>query len=138
MRVKFEAAARGRFFGLHGRRGRSDGYEGWMYELEVPVEFYVPRCVTILFPEETPELPQVFVDGPESPHRFSDGALCMWLPWDPPSQRWYRRDGLTALVGHIAVHLFKESWWREYGEWLGDEVLHGPIERTASRRGRRA
>ena len=44
--------------------------------------------------------PKVFVDGPkESPHRYSDGSLCMWYPQDPPEQKWVFDDGLLALLG---------------------------------------
>ena len=33
-------------------------------------------------------------------------------------------DGLVALFGMAQHHLFKESWWRATGEWLGDEAPH--------------
>jgi hypothetical protein len=29
-----------------------------------------------------------------------------------------------VLFGMIAEHLFKEAWWREHGEWLGEEYPH--------------
>jgi len=50
----------------------------------------------------------------------------MWEPEDPAELRWVLTDGLAALVAHITIHLFKEGWWRETGEWLGPEVLHAP------------
>ena len=34
-------------------------------------------------------------------------------------------DGLLKLVDTAVVHLFKELYFRETQEWLGDEVLHG-------------
>jgi hypothetical protein len=33
-------------------------------------------------------------------------------------------DGLLALFGMAAMHLFKEAWWRETGRWLGQEYPH--------------
>lgn len=73
-------------------------------------------------------LPNVFADGPtDSPHRFSDRGrtrLCIWYPSDPDAQRWVPTDGLLALFGMAQHHLFKEAWWRESGEWLGDEAPH--------------
>ncbi|MCW2538756.1 MAG: hypothetical protein JWN95_481 [Frankiales bacterium] len=36
-------------------------------------------------------------------------------------------DGLLMLFGMIANHLLKEAWWREHGEWLGDEAPHGVL-----------
>jgi hypothetical protein len=50
----------------------------------------------------------------------------MWHPHDPPEKRWTPEDGLLQLVLHIHVHLFKEAWWRETGEWLGNQAPHGP------------
>jgi len=47
-------------------------------------------------------------------------------------------DGLLVLFGMIAEHLFKEAWWREHGEWLGEEYPHGELteddDPTADRR----
>jgi hypothetical protein len=70
-------------------------------------------------------MPRVFVDGPrDSPHRYSDGSLCMWYPGDPIDLRWARRDGAAALVGCIALHLIREQWWRETGDWVGPVAPH--------------
>jgi len=60
-----------------------------------------------------------------SPHRYRDGALCMWHPDDPPARRWFHSDGLPALIGLITAHLVRENWWRTMGEWLGPEAPHG-------------
>jgi hypothetical protein len=74
-------------------------------------------------------VPSVYCDGPtESPHRYSDGSLCMWYPWDPETARWTRRDGAGALLGHITAHLLREEWWRRTGEWIGDQAPHGDEE----------
>lgn len=45
-----------------------------------------------------------------------DGSLCMWYPGDPAEQRWTRRDGPVALLGHIVAHLLREEWWHLTGE----------------------
>jgi hypothetical protein len=83
------------------------------------------RTVRIELAPGSPEVPRVFVDGPaDSPHRYSDGSLCMWYPRDPIELRWSRRAGAAPLVGCIALHLVREQWWRETSEWIGPEVLH--------------
>ena len=87
------------------------------------------RNFTITFSRTLPEVPKVWVDGPDdSPHRYSDGSLCMWHPSVPPNERWTRRDGAAALVAHAVVHLLREEWYRKTGDWKGDEVCHGPID----------
>ncbi len=84
-----------------------------------------PRRVEIRFSKRAPSTPHVYVDGPtDSPHRYEDGSLCMWYPHDPADRRWTFDDGLVTLVGYITAHLFREAWWRETGEWPGDEVAH--------------
>src|SRR5258708_3804863 len=84
-----------------------------------------PRRVRIEFAVGSPEVPRVFADGPrESPHRYNDGSLCMWYPRDPIELRWARRDGAAALVGSITLHLIREQWWRETGEWVGPAAPH--------------
>jgi hypothetical protein len=81
--------------------------------------------VEILFRKDSPKIPRVRVDGPvESKHRFSSGELCMWYPNDPIENQWVFEDGLVILLGHVAVHLFREAWWRDTGEWLGPDVGH--------------
>lgn len=126
-RISFEGAVRARFPHIQGRRSRRPGSRGWMYTVTIPVQHYGPRSLRILFSMPFPELPLAFVDGPRSPHRFEDGALCMWAPRASRSERWVFDDGLELLLGHVMVHLFKEAWWQEYGEWLGDETPHGDL-----------
>ena len=94
--------------------------------MPVPVPHYEARRVRIRFSGNS-DVPAVFVDGPkESPHRYSDGSLCMWYPGDPVDHRWVFEDGLLSLIGLVIAHLFREAWWRETGEWAGEEVPHGP------------
>lgn len=85
------------------------------------------RHVVITFSRRSPSEPKVSVDGPaDSPHRYSDGTLCMWYPDDPPELRWTLADGAGSLVATITAHLIREQWYRNTGEWIGDEVNHGP------------
>jgi hypothetical protein len=84
------------------------------------------RHVTVTFSRRSATEPKVTVDGPtDSPHRYSDGSLCMWYPSDPPGERWTLRDGPGALVANITAHLIREEWYRNTGEWIGAEVSHG-------------
>lgn len=119
-RIVFEGGAR-KQFGIRGRMTE----DGWTYELPVDVPFYETRQVRIHFSPWGGRIPTVTVDGPTSPHRFDDGSLCMWFPYDPPRGCWVFEDGLLALLGHIMAHLFREAWFRDYGYWPGPEVPHG-------------
>jgi hypothetical protein len=83
-----------------------------------------PQPVTIEFSANSPDTPHIWVPGPVSPHRYNDGSLCIWYPHDPPERRWHRRAGGAALAGHICAHLIREAWWRQTGEWVGEEVAH--------------
>lgn len=86
------------------------------------------RMVICEFERRLPSQPNVYADGPtDSPHRYADRGrttLCLWLPGDMPRRRWRVEDGLLALFGVAAHHLVKEAWWRETGEWLGEEAPH--------------
>jgi hypothetical protein len=105
---------------------RSGPVDSW--EATVVVDHEVRRLVTIEFERRVYTFPRVFADGPtDSPHRYNDRGrtkLCLWLPGDEPERRWRVEDGLLALFGIAAHHLFKEAWWRETGEWLGAEAPH--------------
>lgn len=90
------------------------------------------QTITIAFGPAGCTVPEVYTDGPsESPHRYSDGALCMWYPGDPAEQRWTRRDGPAALLGQVVAHVLREEWWRRTGEWPGDEAGHLPMTATS-------
>lgn len=78
------------------------------------------------------DYPRVFADpGALSLHRMpTDGALCLYYPWDPPERRWRYENGLVQLYDVIADHLYKELWWRHTGghkggEWPGEDAEHG-------------
>lgn len=100
------------------------------YEALVPVNGYEPRHVAVEI-GRLGEHVAVFADGPVlSPHRYHDRGgrrLCLWYPSDPASQRWVSTDGLVALFALAAAHLFREAWWREHRQWLGEEAPHGQI-----------
>ena len=120
VRLNFERGVKVQFPNLRGKRVKG-GYE---YRATVPVPHYEPRKVRILF-NGMADIPSVTADGPEeSPHRYSDNSLCMWYPDDPIERRWVFGDGLLALLGLVIAHLFREAWWRETEEWLGEEVTH--------------
>jgi hypothetical protein len=110
---------------------RRDG-RSWVhvYSTTVTVPGYTDRVVTIEVSRLDPDHPRVFANGPtDSPHRYPERGwrrLCMWYPLDPPEQRWLPDDGLLALFGMAAQHLFREAWWREHARWLGVEAPHGP------------
>jgi hypothetical protein len=69
-------------------------------------------------------------------HTYGRNQLCMWFPSDPAERRWQREQGLLKLVDTSVTHLFKELYFRETGEWLGEEAPHGvpKIEARADRR----
>jgi len=97
---------------------------GFQVEFDLTVPGLPARHVRILF-AGIGSAPFVHADGPaESRHRYTDGSLCMWYPFDPKEARWTRREGAAALLGHITAHLLREEWWRMTGEWVGDEVTH--------------
>lgn len=125
-RLAFERGARRVYPTLRGRHVRRSGRGGFIYTVELDVPFYEKRRVTIHFPTR-PLIPSIRADGPAaSRHRFDDGTLCIWFPRDPVANRWVFADGLLDLLDAVVAHLFREAWWRETGEWLGDEVPHLP------------
>ena len=128
-RIMFEREARQYFPDLASATIKSSHNAGRKYRLTVHVPHYDDRRVQILFRKDSPRIPRVSVDGPvDSKHRFSSGELCMWYPEDSVDNRWVFEDGLIALLGQIIVHLFREAWYRETGEWPGPEVVHSKIE----------
>ncbi len=125
----FERKASNYFPSLSSATVTSGNGAGRRYRVTITVPCYESRRVQILFRKDSPKLPRVTVDGPAgSKHRFPSGELCMWYPDDPVEKRWVFEDELVALLGHIAVHLFCEAWWRDTGEWPGLEVEHSNIK----------
>ncbi len=108
------------------RQSRNGPLDTWRAHVE-PTG-YEARLVTIEFLRRRPGSPSVFADGPtSSPHRYPTRRgthLCLWFPHDPPQRIWTVDKGLLALFGIAAHHLFKEGWWRETGQWLGQEAPH--------------
>ncbi|MBT2391450.1 hypothetical protein J7E87_18910 [Streptomyces sp. ISL-1] len=93
--------------------------------MDLKLEDLPPQTITIVFGRGAPEVPQVFTDGPsDSPHRYRDGSLCMWYPYDPAEQRWTFKNGPAALLGLVVAHLLREEWWRCTDEWPGPEAPH--------------
>lgn len=118
---RFERRARDQYPNL--RRTVIGGHIS--YRIAMSVVGYEDRIVTVKLGRYIDDPPRVRADGPSnSPHRYSDGSLCMWYPKDPPKQRWKFSNGLMELLVLVQQHLFREAWWRETGEWLGPEVPH--------------
>lgn len=131
-RLSIERDARRGYPELRGRVGQHQGLSGFAYHLMVDVPTWGPRRLSIVFPIRYPRSPRVFADGPFlGRHRFDDGSLCMWYWRDPPEQRWLFDEGLLSLINHAIIHLFKEAWFIEHGEWLGDEITHDPRKEVA-------
>jgi len=104
------------------------------YGCTVEVEGYEPRRIELCFSRTTrrPTGPDIYADGPEdSPHRFGPQgkdprrALCVWYPDDPAERKWVPQDGLLSLIEMVRIHLFKEAYYREKGDWPGEEAPHG-------------
>lgn len=133
-RYRSVAPAKSLFPSLRERRVQRRHAVVYVFTVIVPVPNYEPRRVRIEFHPWLHGSPKVYADGPtESPHRYraeDDRTLCLWYPSDGPDRRWQPEDGLVQLIGMIETHLFKEAYWRETGEWLGEEGPHGePVVR---------
>lgn len=113
-------------------RSRRHGEHADEYIATVPVAGYASRRVTAVVDRRAPDLVRVYADGPKrSKHRHAgrDGTqLCIWHPHDPPNRRWTADEGIAVLFAMAAVHLFKEAWWRDTDEWLGEEAPHPAAE----------
>jgi hypothetical protein len=125
-RARFERGVREAYAIKSGCTGRGTN-DFVMYWITVPVPEYETRTVMVTLNNAfTPILRSVKADGPtESPHRYDKERLCMWRPRDPVELRWVEEDGLLKLIVYARLHLFREAWWRETGEWLGNEAPHG-------------
>jgi hypothetical protein len=133
-RAGLEAAARAAFPTLRYRRRQRRRGPVDVYDVDLEIPGYERHHVTVEFSRRCWWSPQVYADGPAgrraSPHRFPGRGgreLCLWFSGDPPERRWQPDDGLLVLFGMIAEHLFKEAWWREHGEWLGEEYPHDEL-----------
>lgn len=55
-------------------------------------------------------------------HINYDGSLCLWYPGDDEDRRWTTNKGLVSLLDVVALHLYKESRFKDTGVWLGEEI----------------
>jgi hypothetical protein len=118
----------GRASTLRGARTRS--YAGW-----VDLPHYRGQGIEIVFDGQRPrDYPKIFVAEPGWKHRYGDGTLCVWERSHPESMRWVWADGLVTLIDAVRVHLFREAYWRETGEWPGPEVVHEERRSARTRR----
>jgi hypothetical protein len=129
-RVRFERRALARHPDLRVARFSRAHLGDVVYKVTVELPHYEPRRVTIrLCNGFTPFGAEIAADGASgSPHRYSDGTLCLWHPDDPEEHRWVGEDGLDELITLVAIHLFKEAYWRETGMWLGPEAPHEAVK----------
>lgn len=128
-RLRFEGGARSHYPSL-GTTTTGRGYSAVVtYRLIVDVPQYETHRVTIRLRNGIePYEARISVDGPiDSPHRYGKHRLCLWHPDDAPDQRWLPADGLLDLISQVRIHLFKEAYWRETGEWIGPEAPHSPL-----------
>ena len=124
-RIHFEQGIKDHYPTLHKVTRSSGPKAGRVYRTTVDVPYYESRRVEILFTKRAPTLTTITVDGPtDSPHRYKDNQLCIWHPNDPEDNRWVLSDGLLHLLRMIEIHLFREAWYRETGEWWGPEAGH--------------
>lgn len=109
--------------------------QAFAWEVSVIVPTYDDAHVLRIELEERREV-RVAVLGWEGSmrHTYGRNTLCMWCPKDPPERQWNRADGLLKLVDTARVHLFKELYFRETGEWLGEEV-HRDVPKGEARAG---
>ena len=127
-RLEFERGVKEQFPLLRG----VDIKGGYEYRITLPVPDYDSRKVRIKFVGYS-KVPAVVADGPnESPHRYGDKKLCMWHPEDPEDRRWVFADDLLSLIVLTMIHLFREAWWRDTGEWVGEEFPHDPKGKDAA------
>lgn len=135
LRLRFERAAHTAYPRMRRSTTGHRKYARVVYRLLVPVYHYEPRTIEMHFRRTSaqPALTRVYADGPtDSPHRYSPHhkdprrrpSLCIWYPDDPDHRRWLPSDGLLTLIEMTRVHLFKEAYYRQTGEWLGEEVSH--------------
>ena len=123
-RLLFEREAKQCFPNIRSKTRHKESARCYVVDVEVPS--FGARTVEIRFDKTNPMAPSVRVlsEPMDSPHRYHDGALCMWHPDDNHDQRWEFRDGLVPLIGLTIAHLFREAYWRETREWLGPEAPH--------------
>jgi hypothetical protein len=130
-RIHFEGGARKAFPSMrNSRTGKGIKSGVVVYTLTVPVPEFEARTIKItLMNWKRPVVQSVTADGrTASPHRYSDGRLCLEFPDDETDRKWQPDEGLLGLVRCAQVHLFKEAYWRRYGEWPGEEAPHGEGE----------
>ncbi len=140
-RGRMEAGIRSRYPGIKV----SKSAKRLTYELELDLEVYDPRRITVIFKADEPaSCVEVLADGPtESPHRYGERSLCMWYPADPPELRWLPEHRLAGLIEMARLHLFREEYWRrtggwDGGEWLGPEIHPGEEEAEETANGAQA
>ena len=130
-RINFQSGVNKQKLKYSFERVSIGGKSNAKFKFSIDVSRYETRRVEIIFRQHANrDFPRVIADGPkDSPHRYNDNSLSLWYPYDPKSSRWVFTDGLPHLLSIIQAHLFREAWWREYGEWLGPEKSHSGLKK---------
>jgi len=103
--------------------------------VQLRIEFVPSRLLDGRSGWNAMDFPHVYADECYgSPHRYSDGALCLYYPKDPVENRWTADKGLVQLVVAVQNQLFIEDIWRETGEWLSPQAPHGFAEERKRRK----
>lgn len=107
----------------YGRISTNFRLETFVWRVPVTVPAYDEQFILRIELDERHAV-RVTAEGWHGPmrHTFGANTLCMWFPKDPPDRQWNRADGLLKLVDTAVAHLFKELYFRETAEWLGEEV----------------
>jgi len=113
------------------RRYHLDGVDvvGRVERVPVVIEFRPQRYFPGGGVRDGRDFPVVFAgEMQDSPHRYEDGALCLYYPDDPAEQRWTADKNLAELIVLVQDHLFLEDTYAETGEWLAPQAEHGFTE----------
>lgn len=95
---------------------------------DVPVRigfFRAPAYDTYgLAPQDYPQVDAY--QGRRSNHPSGRHGLCLYFPWDPPTDRWTSDDGLAQLFNVVRDHLASDLVvWETGASWPMPEAPHG-------------
>lgn len=113
------------------RRYHLDGVDvvGRTERVPVVIEFRPQRYFPGGGVRDGRDFPVIYAGAMQnSPHRYEDGALCLYYPDDPPEQRWTADKSLAELIVLVQDHLFLEDTYAETGEWIAPQADHGFTE----------
>jgi len=126
MNAKFLSGAKATYPSLKRIDKKKKGKKIIIFVVNLTVPIYEKtRKIKIIIEENKLDSPMIFSDGPKkSKHRYPNNSLCIWQPKDKKALKWVFQDGLLQLLALIQLHLFREYYWRETGNWVGLEAKH--------------